>query len=74
MCNYLVAKIIYVFKKIIFKSNSLSVFSGVPEGGVICRLLFKIYINYIAIEINIHSDINLFADNAKISSKSNGAL
>ena len=37
-------------------------------------LLFVIYINDIATEIDNHSEINLFADNVKIFSKSNDAL
>ena len=37
-------------------------------------LLFTIYIINIPTEINIHSDINLFADDAKISGKSIDAL
>ena len=39
------------------------------QGGVIGTLLFIIYINDIATEIIIHSDIHLFADDAKISGK-----
>ena len=46
-------------------SNPLTVFSEVPQGGVI---------NDTSTEINIHSNINLFVVDEKIVLKSNSAL
>ena len=55
-------------------SEPLPVFSGVPEGGVIGPLLFIIYINVIASEVDSNSNIKLFADDTKIFSESNSVL
>ena len=54
-------------------SNALTVFSGVPQGGLIDPLLFIVYSNDISTE-TIHNDINLFADDPKKSGKSNDVL
>ena len=54
-------------------SNVLTVFGGIPQGEVIGPLLLIMYINDISTEIT-HIDINLFADDAKISGKSNDDL
>ena len=55
-------------------SESLPIFSGVPQGGVIGPLLFIIYINDIATEVDSNSNIKLFADDTKIFSQSNLVL
>ena len=55
-------------------SESLPVFSGVPEGGVIGPILFIIYINDIASEVYVSSNINPFSDNTKNFSPSKTTL
>ena len=52
-------------------SESLPIFSGVLQGGVIGPLLLIIYINDIASEVDSKSNNNLFADDTKIFSQSN---
>ena len=54
--------------------ESLPKFSEVPQGGVIGPLLFINYINDIASEIDVSSNINHFADDTKIFSQSNTIL
>ena len=55
-------------------SNSLKIPSGVPKGGIICPLLFLIYINDITLNTHIQSEISLFEDDAKVFSKSETSL
>ena len=42
-----------------------------PQGGDIGPLLFIIYINDITTEIDIHTNVVLFADHTKVFSQSN---
>ena len=55
-------------------SDPLTIYSGVPQGGVVGPLLFLIYINDICSTIDIKSELSLFADDAKIFSQSNTSL
>ena len=54
--------------------NPLTIYSGVPQGGVVGPLLFTFYINDIYSNIDIQSEIRLFADDAKVFSKSTISL
>ena len=47
-------------------SDPLTIYSRVPQGGVIGPILFFIYINDINSNIDIKSDMSLFADDKKI--------
>ena len=49
-------------------SDSLKIYSRVPQGGVVGPLLFLIYTNDICSNIDIKSELSLFADDAKIFS------
>ena len=55
-------------------SDPLKIHSGVSLGGVIGPLLFLIYINDITFNTQIQSEISLFADDAKVFSKSETSL
>ena len=55
-------------------SDPLSIYSGVPQGGVIGPLFFLFYINDISSNIDINSDMSLFADDTKIFIQSNMSL
>ena len=44
-------------------SESTPVFSGVPQSGVIDPLLFIVHINNIVLEVDVRSNINVFAGN-----------
>ena len=55
-------------------SDPLTIYSGVPQGGVIGHLLFLNYINDINLNNDIKSDMSLFAGDSKIFSESNISL
>ena len=55
-------------------SDPLKINSGVPQCGIIGPLLFLIYISDINSNTHIKSEISLFADDAKVFSKSETSL
>ena len=55
-------------------SETLPIFSGVPQGETICQFLFIFYTNSITLKIGVSSNIILFADDTNHFSYSNSFL